>query len=290
MTLRLAPPAGAWCRSGWPARLSPSPTRLWPCPGLPLGAPWSASPTRQPLLGEWFIGTAGFHGIDLAAHCAVADGGVLPCRRGGGGASPLADSGSVGHWPAAAALPSKPGLEAGPSPVHKRAAGEIYVTRRLATSAILGWADRDSGGQEDVQSFAGEAADKLRSALRHAHAVTACELLSGDQAVEAAVREPPPGSGAPVPGLAGPDHRANYRGGPAVRRPPRAPDPSALASRLKAPTSGPAPGGRDRATDAYGVIEGLTHTPAEIGDSPAGVADLPASAFACRRNRLRQHG
>jgi histidine ammonia-lyase len=39
-----------------------------------------------------------------------------------------------------------------------------------------------SGGQEDVQSFAWEAADKLAAALRHARAVTACELLAGYQA------------------------------------------------------------------------------------------------------------
>ena len=50
-----------------------------------------------------------------------------------------------------------------------------------------------SGGQEDVQSFAWEAADKLRIALRHARAVTACELLAGYQAAALSERPPPPG-------------------------------------------------------------------------------------------------
>ncbi len=50
-----------------------------------------------------------------------------------------------------------------------------------------------SGGQEDVQSFAWEAAGKLRAALRHARAITACELLTGYQA--AALSRRPPSEG-----------------------------------------------------------------------------------------------
>ena len=53
--------------------------------------------------------------------------------------------------------------------------------RRLATATPVGLIET-SGGQEDVQSFAWEAVDKLAAALRHARAVTACELLAGYQA------------------------------------------------------------------------------------------------------------
>ena len=53
--------------------------------------------------------------------------------------------------------------------------------RRLAAATPVGLIET-SGGQEDVQSFAWEAAGKLAAALRHARAVTACELLAGYQA------------------------------------------------------------------------------------------------------------
>ena len=52
-----------------------------------------------------------------------------------------------------------------------------------------------AGGQEDVQSFAWEAAGKLRAALRHARAVTACELLADYQAVALSGGPVPAGSG-----------------------------------------------------------------------------------------------
>ena len=53
--------------------------------------------------------------------------------------------------------------------------------RQLATATPVGLIET-SGGQEDVQSFAWEAAENLRVALRHAHVVTACELLMAYQA------------------------------------------------------------------------------------------------------------
>ena len=65
--------------------------------------------------------------------------------------------------------------------MHKRAAGETHALRRLATATPVGLIET-SGGQEDVQSFAWEAAENLRVALRHAHVVTACELLMAYQA------------------------------------------------------------------------------------------------------------
>jgi histidine ammonia-lyase len=98
--------------------------------------------------------------------------------------------------PAVTGLPAQlarePGPQAGLTPVHKRAAGEVHAARRLATASAVGLIET-SGGQEDVQSFAWEAADKLRTALHHARAVTACELLAGYQAAALSGRPPPPG-------------------------------------------------------------------------------------------------
>ena len=82
----------------------------------------------------------------------------------------------------AAQLAVTPGPDAGFVTVHKRAAGEVHALRRLAGSTAVGLIET-SGGQEDVQSFAWEAAETLRSALRHAQVVTACELLTAYQAV-----------------------------------------------------------------------------------------------------------
>ena len=72
-------------------------------------------------------------------------------------------------------------------------AGEVHAMRALAVATPVGLIET-SGGQEDVQGFAWEATEKLRAALRHARAVTACELLAGYQAVALSRRPPPPGS------------------------------------------------------------------------------------------------
>ncbi len=126
-----------------------------------------------------FTGTAGFHGIDLAAHCdqltaAFCHAAEVTAAR----VHRLLDPAVTGL---PAQLAREPGPQAGLSPVHKRAAGEVHAMRRLATATPVGVIET-SGGQEDVQSFAWEAADKLAAALRHARAVTACELLAGYQA------------------------------------------------------------------------------------------------------------
>jgi histidine ammonia-lyase len=126
-----------------------------------------------------FAGTAGFHGIDLAAHCDqltaafahAAEVSAARCHR-------LLDPRVTGL---PAQLASRPGPETGLVTVHKRAAGETHALRRLATATTVGLIET-SGGQEDVQSFAWEAAENLRAVLRHAHAVTACELLAAYQA------------------------------------------------------------------------------------------------------------
>ena len=147
-----------------------------------------------------FTGTAGFHGIDLAAHCdhltaALCHAAEVAAAR----VHRLLD-------PAATGLPAqlarKPGPQAGLAPVHKRAAGEVHAMRRLATATPVGLIETSSG-QEDVQSFSWEAAEKLAAALRHARAVTACELLAGYQAAALSGRPPPAGSRALLDWLAG---------------------------------------------------------------------------------------
>jgi len=76
--------------------------------------------------------------------------------------------------------------------VHKRAAGEVHALRRLALPSTVGLIET-SGGQEDVQSFGWEAAESLRLAIRHGHAVTSCELLTAYRAVTLSPHPVPPG-------------------------------------------------------------------------------------------------
>jgi histidine ammonia-lyase len=147
-----------------------------------------------------FTGTAGFHGVDLAAHCdqltaAFCHAAEVAAAR----VHRLLDPAVTGL---PAQLAREPGPQAGLTPVHKRAAGEVHVMRRLATATPVGLIET-SGGQEDVQSFAWEAAEKLAAALRHARAVTACELLANYQAAALSGRPAPAGSQALLDWLAG---------------------------------------------------------------------------------------
>ncbi len=139
-------------------------------------------------IGDRFIGTAGFYGIDLAAHCdqltaAFCHAAEVAAAR----IHRLMDPAVTGLSPQ---LAREPGLHAGLSPVHKRAAGEVHSMRALAAATPVGLIET-SGGQEDVQSFSWEAVDKLRTALRRAHAVTACELLTAYQATVLSGTAPP---------------------------------------------------------------------------------------------------
>jgi histidine ammonia-lyase len=141
-------------------------------------------------LGGRFIGTAGFHGIDLAAHldqltAALAHAAEVSAAR----IHRLLDPQVTGL---PAQLAARPGPDTGMVTVHKRAAGEVHALRRLASSTPVGLIET-SGGQEDVQSFAWEAAETLRGALRHAHVVTACELLTAYQAAALSGRTCPAG-------------------------------------------------------------------------------------------------
>jgi histidine ammonia-lyase len=138
-----------------------------------------------------FTGTAGFHGIDLSAHCDQLTAAFCHAAEVAAARTHRLMDPAVTGLPAQ--LAREPGPDAGLAPVHKRAAGEIHAMRRLAGATAVGLIET-SGGQEDAQAFAWEAADKLRAALRHAHVVTACELLAGYQAVALSGRPPPPGS------------------------------------------------------------------------------------------------
>ncbi len=137
-----------------------------------------------------FVGTAGFHGIDLGAHCdqltaALAHAAEVAAAR----VHRLLDARVTGL---PAQLAARPGPDAGLVAVHKRAAGEVHALRRLAVPASIGLIET-SGGQEDVQSFAWESAESLRGALHHAHAVAACELLTAYQACSLSERPAPAG-------------------------------------------------------------------------------------------------
>jgi histidine ammonia-lyase len=137
-----------------------------------------------------FVGTAGFHGLDLSAHCDhLTSALVHACEVSAARVHRLLDSRVTGL---PAQLTATPGPDTGLVAVHKRAAGEIHAMRRLAIPAATGLVET-SGGQEDVQSFGWEAAEALRQSLRHAAAVTACELLTAYQAIALSGRAAPPG-------------------------------------------------------------------------------------------------
>ena len=147
-----------------------------------------------------FVGTAGFHGLDLAAHCdlltaALAHAAEVSAAR----LHRLLDPRVTGL---PAQLAARPGPDAGLVAVHKRAAGEVHALRRLAVPASVGLIET-SGGQEDVQSFAWEAAETLRTALHHTRAVTAAELLAGYQACSLSGRPAPAGCRGLLARLAG---------------------------------------------------------------------------------------
>jgi histidine ammonia-lyase len=140
-----------------------------------------------------FVSTAGFHGIDLAAQCdhltvAMTHAAEVAAAR----IHRLLDSRVTGL---PAQLADRPGPQAGLVAVHKRAAGEVHAMRRLALPTSVGLIET-SGGQEDVQSFAWDAAVNLRAALSHGRAVAAAEALTAFRAASLSPPPLPPGAGA----------------------------------------------------------------------------------------------
>jgi histidine ammonia-lyase len=135
--------------------------------------------TSPALVDGRFLGTAGFHGFDVAAAADgvrvavlhVAELGVARLHR-------LLD-------PRVTALPAQlsaePGRQAGLVALHKRAVGLVHEARRTSAPAALG-AIETSLGQEDVQGFALEATRAALGSLHVLRDVTACELLALHQA------------------------------------------------------------------------------------------------------------
>ncbi|WP_236790739.1 aromatic amino acid lyase [Amycolatopsis sp. GM8] len=139
-----------------------------------------AAPTDSPsfLDGE-FVSTAGFHPAELglrmdAVAAALVHLGEISVQR----THRLLDERFSGL---PAQLTPDPGPQAGLSPLHKRAVGELHALRRSATAASLGSLDTSSG-QEDVQIFGLQAGEQLREACDHLFVITACELITAHQA------------------------------------------------------------------------------------------------------------
>ena len=122
-----------------------------------------------------FVGSAGFAGTDLAAGLDrltaalvhVADTSAARTHR-------MLDTRLTGLPPQ---LSPEPGVQAGLVAVHKRAVGVVHRLRRFAVPALLGPVET-SLGQEDVQSFAFEAAECAAEALAGLAEVLAVELLA----------------------------------------------------------------------------------------------------------------
>ncbi|HEX5401298.1 MAG TPA: aromatic amino acid lyase [Pseudonocardiaceae bacterium] len=139
-----------------------------------------AAPTDSPAFVDGrFVSTAGFHAVGVglrmdavtAALVHLAEISVQRLHR-------MLDPRYSGLN---AQLAVDPGPQAGLSPLHKRAAGELHELRRLAAPATLGSIDT-SVGQEDVQAFAWSAGEQLRAAVGRLLTITACELMGAAQA------------------------------------------------------------------------------------------------------------
>ncbi|MGW7682359.1 aromatic amino acid lyase [Kribbella sp. NPDC054772] len=137
-----------------------------------------------------FVGTAGFHGIDLTAHCdhltaALAHAAEVSVAR----LHRLLDPSVTGLT---AQLAREPGPQAGLVAVHKRAVATAHQLRRLTLPTAISTAET-SNGQEDVQTFSWEAVGNLGDAIRLTRGTAACELLAVRQAFALSVRPVPPG-------------------------------------------------------------------------------------------------
>jgi histidine ammonia-lyase len=143
-----------------------------------LGAVTDSPAYLQTAHGPSFVGTAGFHGLDLAAALDAARAASVHAAAVGAARIHRMLDPRITGLPAQ--LSAEPGPQAGLAPVHKRAVAVVH--------AVAGWPAttafpmETSGGQEDVQTFALEAADQLSRAIDAAEQVLACELLAVHQA------------------------------------------------------------------------------------------------------------
>ena len=128
--------------------------------------------------GGRFVGTAGFHGLDLAAACdGVRFALVHAAEVGAARLHRLLDPSFTGL---PAQLSADPGPQAGLVAVHKAAVGTLHAVSPASFTAA--GTHETSHGQEDVQTYALQAAERLRQALDAARDVVACELLAVHQA------------------------------------------------------------------------------------------------------------
>ncbi|WP_194910679.1 aromatic amino acid lyase [Catenulispora rubra] len=129
--------------------------------------------------GGRFLGTAGFHGYDLAAHLHILTVAVIGAAElGATRLHRMLDPKTSGLN---AQLSPDPGPHTGLSPVHKRAVGVVHALRRFAVPSTVGTMET-SAGQEDAQTFSVEAAEDCRLASEGLREVLACELLALQQA------------------------------------------------------------------------------------------------------------
>jgi len=139
-----------------------------------------AVPSDSPsFLDGQFVPTTGYHAVELglrmdAVKAALVHAAEVAVQR----LHRLLDPQFSGL---SAQLAVDPGPQAGLTPLHKRAAGELHAMRRLAAPATLGSLDT-SAGQEDVQAFASRAGAELEEVIGRFFAVTACELIAARQA------------------------------------------------------------------------------------------------------------
>ncbi|HZX02048.1 aromatic amino acid lyase [Kribbella sp.] len=137
-----------------------------------------------------FIGTAGFHGLDLTAYCdhltaALAHAAEVSTAR----LHRLLDPAVTGLPPQ---LARDPGPQAGLVAVHKRAVATTHQLGRLTLPTAISTVET-SNGQEDVQTFSWEAVGNLAEAIRLTRETAACELLAVRQAFALSARAIPPG-------------------------------------------------------------------------------------------------
>lgn len=171
------------------AHLTRAADRLAATADRALGAVGDSPAYLETASGPRFVGTAGFHGLDLAADLDAARAAVVHAAAvGAARIHRLLDPGVTGL---PAQLSADPGPQAGLAPLHKRAVAEVQ--------AVAGWGASTAApaetslGQEDVQTFALEAAERLLRALAAAETVLLCELLAVHQARTLDPRRVPPG-------------------------------------------------------------------------------------------------
>jgi histidine ammonia-lyase len=131
-------------------------------------------------LEDRFLGTTGFHGLEVAAGLDSLNSALVSVAEVSAARLHRLQEERVTGLPRQ--LARVPGPETGMIVVHKRAVGEVHMLRRAAVPSSVG-AMETSLGQEDIQSFSWEAAQTARWALERTRVVVACELLAGCRAV-----------------------------------------------------------------------------------------------------------